>query len=131
MKLKALSTCIITSKVSESKEFYVSIMHGKVNFDCGWYVNIEFMGGTSLQFMQPQSPDQTICNAAGLLYNFNVMDVDSEHERLSSLGMEVIMPLEDHPWGDRGFAIQDPNGVTLYIYSDRTPSPEFEQFYIK
>ena len=131
MKLKALSTCITTLKVSESKEFYVSIMHGKVIFDCGWYVNIEFIGGVSLQFMQPQSPDQPICNTVGLMYNFNVTDVDSEHERLSALGIEVIMPLEDHPWGDRGFAIQDPNGVTLYIYSDRTPSPEFEQFYIR
>ncbi len=40
-----------------------------------------------------------------------------------------IMPLEDHPWGDRGFAIQDPNGITLYIYSDREPSEEFKQYF--
>lgn len=39
------------------------------------------------------------------------------------------MPLDDHPWGDRGFAILDPNGVTLYIYSAREPADEFKQYY--
>ena len=34
-----------------------------------------------------------------------------------------------HPWGDRGFAVQDPNCIVLYIYSEREPSPEFKQYY--
>jgi len=52
-----------------------------------------------------------------------------EHKKLTAAGLEPIMPLEDHPWGDRGFAIQDPNGVTLYIYSEIEPSEEFKQYY--
>jgi uncharacterized glyoxalase superfamily protein PhnB len=43
-------------------------------------------------------------------------------------GIIATVPLEDHPWGDRGFAVQDPNGVTLYIYSDREPTAEFKQY---
>jgi uncharacterized glyoxalase superfamily protein PhnB len=39
------------------------------------------------------------------------------------------MPLEDHPWGDRGFAVADPNGITLYIFSEIAPSEEFKQYY--
>jgi len=39
------------------------------------------------------------------------------------------MSIDDHPWGDRGFAVQDPNGVILYIYSDRDPSDEFKQYH--
>jgi hypothetical protein len=38
-------------------------------------------------------------------------------------GLVALMPLEDHPWGDRGFGIQDPNGIVLYLYSEREPSP--------
>jgi uncharacterized glyoxalase superfamily protein PhnB len=38
------------------------------------------------------------------------------------------MPLEDHPWGDRGFAILDPNGVVLYIFSPREAAEEFKQY---
>ena len=39
------------------------------------------------------------------------------------------MPITDHPWGDRAFTVRDPNGVLLYIYSEREPSPEFKEFY--
>ncbi len=128
MRPTSLSPCIITAKAIESRDFYVEYFRAKVTFDCGWYVNLEFGPSSSLQFMAPQ-PDQPACNPAGLTYNFRVTDVDAEHQSLVSSVLSVIMPLEDHPWGDRGFAIQDPNGVVLYIYSDREPSSEFKQYY--
>ncbi len=68
------------------------------------------------------------CNPAGLMYNFCVEDVDAEHNRLKDEGLVAVMPLEAHPWGDRGIAILDPNEVTLHIYSDREPSDEFKQY---
>lgn len=30
---------------------------------------------------------------------------------------------------DCGFAIQDPNGITLYLYTDREPTEDFKKFY--
>ena len=81
--------------------------------------------------MSPQKPGQQLSNSAGLMYNFLVNDVDAEHKRLTDAGLGVIVPLEDHPWGDRGFVIQDPNGISLYIYSGREPSAEFKQYYKK
>lgn len=128
MRPTSLSPCIITEKVAESRDFYVEYFGAATTFDCGWYVNLEFGPGACLQFMAPQS-DQPACNTIGLTYNFRVSDVDTEHRSLVSSGLAVIMPLEDHPWGDRGFAVRDPNGIVLYIYSDRAPSPEFEQCY--
>jgi uncharacterized glyoxalase superfamily protein PhnB len=62
------------------------------------------------------------------MYNFSVDDVDAEYVRLTEHGLTPIMPLEDHPWGDRGFAILDLNGITLYIYSNREPASEFKQY---
>jgi len=79
--------------------------------------------------MKPQSPEQPMFDEKGLMYSFEIENVDAEHSRLTELGVTVVMPLEDHPWGDRGFAIQDPNGIVLYIYSEREPSPEFKQYY--
>jgi uncharacterized glyoxalase superfamily protein PhnB len=124
----SLSPCITTTKIEESRDFYVKHFGARIAFDCGWYVNLEFGKGASLQFMAPQ-PEQTPCNPAGLTYNFCVSDVDAEHRLLVSSGMATIMPIEDPPWGDRGFAVQDPNGIVLYIYSVRDPSPEFKQYY--
>ncbi len=131
MKANTLSPCIITDKIDESKDFYVRHFGAKITFDCGWYVNLEFGKDTSqLQFMSPQQPDQQKCNPTGLVYNFSVDDVDMEYSKLTEAGLTPVMPLEDHPWGDRGFAILDPNGVTLYIYSDREATEEFSQYYI-
>lgn len=128
MLVYSLSPCITTTKVEESRDFYVKYFGAKVTFDCGWYVNLEFGQGASLQFMAPQ-PNQPLCNSAGLTYNFCVSDVDAEFGSLTGAGLVAIMAMEDHPWGDRGFAVQDPNGIVLYIFSVREPSPEFQQYY--
>ncbi len=70
-----------------------------------------------------------VFGGAGVMLNFKVDDVDSEYARLSQSGLTVAMPLEDHPWGDRGFSVTDPIGNSVYIYSDREPSDEFKQYY--
>lgn len=130
MKAKNLSSCIVTEKVDESRAFYLKNFDAKITFDCGWYVNMAFGNTTAtLQFMVPQQPNQPTCNGNGLMYNFEVDDVDFEYERLIKLGNVPIMPLEDHPWGDRGFAIVDPNGIMLYIYVNKEPSEEFKQYF--
>ena len=128
MQTQSLSPCIITAKVAESRDFYVKHFKARVTFDCGWYVNLELGQGASLQFMAPR-PDQPACNPAGLTYNFRVADVDAEFRSLAASGLAAIMPLEDHPWGDRGFAAEDPNGIVLYIYSEREASDEFKPYY--
>ena len=130
MIAKILSACITTENVEETRDFYVKHFGAKVTFDCGWYVNLEMGKETSqLQFMAPQQPEQAVCDPAGLTYNISVEDVDREYSRLTNAGLVPVMPLEDHPWGDRGFAVPDPNGVTLYIYSDREPEESFKRFY--
>jgi uncharacterized glyoxalase superfamily protein PhnB len=101
-----------------------------VTFDCGWYVNLEFGNPAStLQFMSPTQPEHQLSSGAGLIYNFTVDDVDQEYLRLTKEGLKVVVPLEDHPWGDRGFVVKDPNDISLYIYSLREPSEEFRQYY--
>lgn len=42
MIAKTLSACITTTKVDESRDFYVKHFGAKVTFDCGWYVNLRF-----------------------------------------------------------------------------------------
>lgn len=72
-------------------------------------------------------PKQHRNNTARLMYNFAVDDVDAEYRRLTSEGLAIIVPPEDDPWGNRNFVAQDPNSITLYIYSERKPSEEFRQ----
>jgi uncharacterized glyoxalase superfamily protein PhnB len=129
MRTKELSTCFVANEVDACRQFYQRHFSAKAIFDCGWYVNLRIGGnGPSIQFMQPQK-DMPAFSGAGVMLNFKVDDVDSEHTRLVEAGLQVVMPLEDHPWGDRGFSVIDPIGNSVYIYSDREPSSEFKQYY--
>jgi uncharacterized glyoxalase superfamily protein PhnB len=58
-----------------------------------------------------------------------VADVDNAYMKLVAAGIPILIPLEDHPWGDRGFGIQDPNGIIVYLYSEREPTEEFKKYY--
>lgn len=66
----------------------------------------------------------------GVMLNFRVDDVDAAHARLVEAGLQIAMPLEDHPWGDRGFSVMDPIGNVIYLFSDREPADEFKLYYL-
>ncbi len=51
----------------------------------------------------------------GTLIAFVVDDVDAEHERLVTEGVEVITPPETEPWGERYAQYLDPNGVVFQL----------------
>jgi len=129
MNTREFSPCFVTRHVDACRDFYQRRFSAKAIFDCGWYLNLRIGGcGSSIQFMQPKE-GMVEYRAEGVVLNFRVDDVDAEYARLLGEGVEPAMPLEDHPWGDRGFSIIDPIGTQLYIYSDREPSDEFKQFY--
>ncbi len=130
MQYQKLSPCIITELVDECRDFYTKHFNATLTFDCGWYINI-YLGNedAEFQFMKPQTQDQVACNPQGLTYNIQVENVDEEYKKLTAQGLKCVLELEEHPWGDKGFAIKDPAGITLYIYSLIEPSEEFKKYY--
>jgi len=130
MIAEKLSVCVVTDRLQESRDFYVKHFGAEVTFDCGWYVHLRIGKKTSeLQLMERRESGPPACNPAGLMLNVQVADVDAEHARLTGAGLTPIMPIADHPWGDRGFALLDPSGITLYVYSNRKPAAEFEKYF--
>ena len=129
MKTNELSTCFCTNDVDACREFYQRHFGAKIVFDCGWYVNLYIGGdGPAIQFMRPRG-EMPVYGGTGVMLNFNVDDVDAEHKRLTEAGLQTAMPLEDRPWGDRGFSVIDPIGNSVYIYSDREPADEFKPYF--
>ena len=132
MRPTGISPTIIVRDVEKAKAFYTTHFNARVAFDCGWYISLEFGdSGPAIQYMQPQSPEQREFEG-GLTCNlrFESTDlVDAMHDRLANAGLPILMPLEDHPWGDRGFSTLDPYGVGLYVYADTKPSEEFKQYF--
>jgi len=134
MSLKGISPCINVADMQLARDFYPTYFGAKITFDCGWYINLEFgEGDLSLQFMQPQTDDIKLFSG-GTTYNLKLADkaeVDAKHDELVNAGLPIVMPLEDHDWGDRGFCTLDPYGVALYVYVDIEPSEEFKKFYVE
>ena len=44
-----------------------------------------------------------------------VNDVDGWHDHVVGAGVPVAEPPVDHPWGERSFGIEDPDGTTLRV----------------
>jgi uncharacterized glyoxalase superfamily protein PhnB len=46
-----------------------------------------------------------------------VEDVDAVHAKAIELGLPVVYPLTNEPWGVRRFFVTDPNGVVVNVMS--------------
>ena len=46
-----------------------------------------------------------------------VEDVDALHARITANGVAAHYPLQDKPWGHRGFSVLDPNGVEIAFFT--------------
>ena len=44
-------------------------------------------------------------------------NVDEIHARVVEAGATIASPLQERAWGGRGFAVHDPNGIGVNVYS--------------
>jgi catechol 2,3-dioxygenase-like lactoylglutathione lyase family enzyme len=70
--------------------------------------------GAELHFFPVEDLDPATSIACCYL---QVPDADALHEEWSALGVRVIRPLEDKPWGLREFALVDDDGNLIRVAS--------------
>lgn len=110
---------VITDKIRESKDFYVSLFGCEVIYESDWFVLLQ-LGTGEFGFMLPNHESQaSIFQSAfqgqGIWVAIDVDDVDAEYERIQAMGIPIEVELRDEPWGDRHFAVIDPNGVGVDV----------------
>jgi len=116
-----LNAGIITSRLPESKQFYCDVLQFGVTFENDFYLLLHTPNHQAeLSFLTPdhpsqQPPFQPAFGGKGVYLTIEVPDVDAEYARISSLGVPVAFPIRDELWGDRHFAITDPNGIGIDI----------------
>ena len=118
---------IITPKLSETKEFYTSILGFTVKFENEWFVLLQCPGGEDMiSFLQPGHPSQQpVFQAAfpgkGVYLTIEVEDVDEVYEKIKKKRIPIEVELRNETWGDRHFAIVDPNGIGVDIVTYTAP----------
>lgn len=116
-----LNAGIITEKLTETKAFYVDTLGFGVTFENEFYLLLHTPNRTSeISFLLPNHPSQqplfhSAFQGKGVYLTIEVADVDKMYDMLEKKGVAVQVGLRDEPWGDRHFAIVDPNGVSIDI----------------
>jgi len=122
-----LNAGVLTEKIAESKEFYTSKLGFGVTFENEFYLLLHTPDRSAeISFLLPNHPSQQPFfhkpfTGEGMYLTIEVDDVDSIYKEVKSKGVEIKVELRDEPWGDRHFAIQDPNGIGIDIVKYSPP----------
>ncbi|MBT1703787.1 VOC family protein [Fulvivirgaceae bacterium PWU20] len=123
-----LNAGIITRKISETKDFYINVLGFEVTFENDFYLLLHTPDGQSeISFLLPDHPSQQPLfhkpfQGQGIYLTIEVDNVDNIYNALKSKGVEIKIDLRNETWGDRHFAIEDPNGVGIDIVQYIAPS---------
>lgn len=112
---------ILTEKLAETKKFYAEVLGFGVSFENEFYLLLHTPGeGEEISFLLPNHPTQNPFfhkpfKGAGMYLTIEVEDVDELYEAIKKKGIKIQVEIRDEAWGDRHFAIQDPNGIGIDI----------------
>lgn len=114
MTIRRIVPDIKSTRLDDSRAFYVDFLGLQVGMDLGWIVT----------FVSPSNPTAQISvmrddNPSTILPNMSVevAEVDEVHARAIERGLQIVYPLTDEPWGIRRFFVVDPNGVIVNVSS--------------
>jgi catechol 2,3-dioxygenase-like lactoylglutathione lyase family enzyme len=116
-----LNAGVITEKLAETKEFYTQILGFGVTFENEFFLLLHTPNKEDeISFLLPDHPSQQPFfhkpfRGQGMYLTIEVDDVDKIYNDLKNQGIEIKIGIRDEPWGDRHFAIQDPNGIGIDI----------------
>ena len=114
-----LNAGIITSKLAETKTFYVDTLGFGISFENEFYLLLHSPGRESeISFLLPNHPSQQPLfqdpfPGIGMYLTIETDTVDELYTQLKSKGIKIEIDIRDEPWGDRHFAVRDPNGIGI------------------
>ena len=113
-----LNAGIITSKMKETREFYTNILGLKIVFENDFYLLLTSENGDQISFLLPDHPSQqpifqSEFTGQGVYLTIEVDNIDQLYEQMQNKKVSIEFELRDEPWGDRHFAIKDPNGIGI------------------
>lgn len=123
-----LNAGIITERLAESKQFYTHYLGFGVTFENEFYLLLHTPDHTAeISFLLPHHPSQQPLfhppfTGKGVYLTIEVPDVDALYAELIAKNLPIAIELRDEPWGDRHFAVTDPNGIGIDFVRYSEPS---------
>ena len=116
-----LNVGIITCKLAESKAFYTEVLEFGISYESDFYLLLHTPDkDAEISFLLPNHPSQqplfqSPFGKQGVYLTIEVENVDTVYKIINQKNIPIEIELRDEPWGDRHFAIKDPNGVGIDI----------------
>ncbi|EZH74287.1 glyoxalase [Aquimarina atlantica] len=122
-----LNAGIITEKLTETKEFYTKVLDFGVTFENEFYLLMHTPNHQAeISFLLPNHPTQKPIfqkpfAGNGVYLTIEVDDVDKVYTEIKKKGVKIEIDIRNEPWGDRHFAIVDPNGIGIDVVTYTKP----------
>lgn len=120
MSVEELVFVVSTARFEASLAFYRDVLGLEVVeewTDYGHGAVLSAGGPARVELIELEDlPDEPLPKRAPFL-GLQVVEVDEIHRRALAAGSTIASPLKDRPWGGRGFALLDPNGIGVNVYT--------------
>ena len=114
MSIKRIVPDITSERMDESRKFYAEFLGLEMAMDMGWISTFVSPANPTAQITLMQTSASTAPNPN---VSMEVEDVDAVHAKAVELGLPIVYPITNEPWGVRRFFVTDPNGVVINVMS--------------
>lgn len=119
--MKSLFPDICSTKIPESKAFYINLFNFDVVFELDWYIQLKSPKDENLQlaFVRLDHPSVPLAYQRlpqGVVITIETDEVDHFYKKAQQLGCQMVLEICNEEWGQRHFMIVDPNGLLVDVY---------------
>jgi len=124
----------IVKNLDSAKSFYTNNFGFNVAFQNEWYLHLVSKSGIQVAFMLPDQPTQPEIfkkqyNGSGLIFSLEVDNADLAYAYAKDNSLTIVLNLRSEEWGQRHFALQDPNGIYVDIVQATEPTEAYKSDY--
>ena len=116
MSIKRVVPDIKSKRMGETRKFYTEFLGFEVAMDMGWVLTFASPDNPTAQITVVQESEKAMPQPN---MSIEVTDVDAVYAKAVALGLPIVYPVTDEPWGVRRFFVADPNGVIINVLSHR------------
>ncbi len=114
--------CLVSRNVERLREFYESALHVEAEGN-DIHVKLQTAGAVLSIFsesgMEAMAPgSMKSYGHGGFTIEFEVENVDEEHDRLRSMNVPIVKMPTTQPWGRRSVWFRDPDGNIVNFFSN-------------
>lgn len=130
-------TVFITTRLEETVNFYEKYFGFTKLFESTFFVLLQSGGEQkfNIAFMDEEHPTAPptpkAFNGNGSFLTIEVSDAQAVFDEIKKRGLTIAYELKDEPWGQRRFAVLDPNKLWVDVVQQTQPLEGYWDKYLK